>query len=222
MEGKYDWRRYSVSDYFLSIAKFRVEADMYFQSRALKLFSAIALISTFVLSLSGCVESKTDLHSQHIISDFSKYANYDGWIFQTENLDNHKETSYLWVLFEKPNKIRLKAIDEDFKIAKARNSPDGDLIISNIAAIPGIKRGFLIGVQEIPGKHVYFAFRVDDKNTLYAATAWGNVANVSELVKKVNENTATKEIVKYTPLDETDRQKVLAKVRAQNPQQHEH
>ncbi|MEJ2117686.1 MAG: hypothetical protein P8Y36_07210, partial [Alphaproteobacteria bacterium] len=88
MAGIYDWRRYSVSDYFHNIAKFRVEADMYFQSRALKLFSAIALISTFVLSLSGCVESKTDLHSQYIISNASKYANYDGWIFQTKNLDN--------------------------------------------------------------------------------------------------------------------------------------
>jgi hypothetical protein len=195
-----------------------VEAEMYFPGRALKLLSAIVLLSTFSLALSGCVESKTDLHSAYLVSDFSKYAKYDGWVFQTENLDNHKESTYLWVAFEKPNKLRLAAIDKDFRTAKAKNSPDGDLIISNIAAVPGMKNGFLIGVEEIPGKHVYYAFRLDDKNILYAVTAWGNVSTVPELVKKVNENIDVNEIIKYTPLGETDRQAVLAKVRAQNPQ----
>lgn len=194
---------------------------MYSSSRILKLISIFVLTSTFGLTLSGCVESKTDLHSPYILSDLSKYAKYDGWVFQTKNLDNQNESSYLWVVFEKPNGIRLKAIDKDFKIAKEKDASDGDLIIKNIAAVPGIKNGYLIGVQEAPGKYVYFAFRLDDKNILYAATAWGNVTTVPELVKKVNDNIASEKPVKYTPLSKTDRQKVLDKVRAQNPQQQE-
>jgi hypothetical protein len=188
---------------------------MYFSDRILKLLSAIALLSTFALMLSGCIESKTDLHSSYTISDSSKYAKYDGWIFQTIDSDN-KEISYLWVSFEKPNKLNLIGIDKNFKTSKGKGE---DIIIKHIADMPGIKDEFLIGVHEEDGEYVYFAFHLDDKNTLSAVTAYGKVATVSELVKKVNENIASKKQVKYTPLSETDRQKVLAKVRAQNPQQ---
>jgi hypothetical protein len=191
-----------------------VEAKMYLPGRVLKLLSVSALLSTFIFALSGCIESEKDLHSSYTTSDFGKYAKYDGWVFQTEDPET-KEIGYLWVSFVKPNKLNLIGIDHDFKASKDK----GEYInIRYIADIPGIKNEFLIGVQKERYGYMYFAFRLDDKNTLYAVFAHGKVASVSELVKKVNKNIASKEIMKYTPLGETDRQKVLAKVRAQNPQ----
>lgn len=191
---------------------------MYFPGRVLKSFLVSALFSALVLALSGCIDSKTDLHSPHIISDTSKYAYYDGWVFQTEGIKDNKETSYLWVSFEKPNKLKLIGLNKEFKTDKGKNASDGALIIKYIAAIPGMKNDFLIGIHETSDGYRYFAFRLDEKNTLLAVFTWGDVATVPELVKKVNDKIASKDIIKYTPLSETDRQKVLAKVKAQNPQ----